>query len=377
MLSVAFRRLCLCLELIDLGVSPVQTSGQDSRCSMEALAQMISKTLLIATLIVANAAPAFAARIYVTNVGNLNTGTVDVFATDGTPISVPSFGGLVFPAGISVSGNHVYVTNAGNNVIGKYTSTGEVVDASLFSTPGSEPYGIAVSGSSIFITHPFGGRIGKYDAETGAAINASLVTGLSGVIAPLTISRGPYGIAVRGNSLFVTNLGTRVNGVYVPGSGSIGEYDATTGAPINPSLITGLDTPYALSISNDRIYVSNFAEGSAQIRGTGKIGVYELDGTPINTALVTGLWAPIGISAFGDSIYVTNAVDGNSIGRYDATTGATIDATFISGLSNPQAITVVPEPRSVALAIMAVFGFAAFCRNVDCWKLPLGRRSAP
>jgi hypothetical protein len=48
---------------------------------------------------------------------------------------------------------------------------------------------------------------------------------------------GPYGIAVLGADLFVVNNG----------SGTIGEYDAATGAAVNPALITGLSSPRFLA----------------------------------------------------------------------------------------------------------------------------------
>ena len=78
-----------------------------------------------------------------------------------------------------------------------------------------------------------GGPIGvvdKYDAKTGAAISPSFITGLS----------DPFGLAVKGNTLFVANLGT----------GTVGKYDATTGAAINATFITGLIGPIGLAVKS-------------------------------------------------------------------------------------------------------------------------------
>ena len=78
------------------------------------------------------------------------------------------------------------------------------------------PESIALSGNDLFVSNEFGGTIGEYNATTGAAINASLITGVG----------EPEGIAVSGSNLFV------VNG-YVD---TVGEYSLTnTGA-------SGLDT---------------------------------------------------------------------------------------------------------------------------------------
>jgi glucose/arabinose dehydrogenase len=69
--------------------------------------------------------------------------------------------------------------------------------------------------------------VGEYDATAGAAISPSFITGLT----------NPYGLALSGNNLFVANT----NGVRV------GEYDATTGAVINANFTTRL-YPEALAV---------------------------------------------------------------------------------------------------------------------------------
>jgi len=74
------------------------------------------------------------------------------------------------------------------------------------------------------------GIVSEYDAKTGEVINANFITGLS----------GPEGLALSGNSLFVTNL----NG------GAVGNYDANTGTAINASFITGLNNPVGLAVKS-------------------------------------------------------------------------------------------------------------------------------
>ena len=59
--------------------------------------------------------------------------------------------------------------------------------------------------------------VGEYNATTGAPINTALVSGLS----------DPYGITLSGSDLFVANQS----------NGTIVEYDANTGAPINSCLL--------------------------------------------------------------------------------------------------------------------------------------------
>ena len=82
----------------------------------------------------------------------------------------------------------------------------------------SNPFGIAVSGGNLWVANQGGGTIGEYNATTGAAVNASLVSGLS----------APYGIAVSGGNLWVAD--------YI--GDTIGEYNATTGRPLTKASIT-------------------------------------------------------------------------------------------------------------------------------------------
>jgi len=41
--------------------------------------------------------------------------------------------------------------------------------------------------------------------------------------------------------------------------------------------------------------------------------------------------------------------DANIVGEYNATTGAPINASFITGLSKPDGLAIAPEPGSAAL----------------------------
>ena len=88
--------------------------------------------------------------------------------------------------------------------------------------------------AQLYVTEfPQGGAIGvvgKYDATTGAAINATFITGLN----------RPGGLAVLGNTLFVANSG----------GGTVGKYDAKTGAAINATFITGLNRPEGLAVKS-------------------------------------------------------------------------------------------------------------------------------
>jgi hypothetical protein len=100
------------------------------------------------------------------------------------------------------------------------------------------------------------GSVGEYDAITGAAINANFITGPNS-----------FGLALSGNNLFVANwVGT-----------TVGEYDATTGVAVNANFITGLNNPTGLALSGGNLFVSSYNGGT--------VGEYDAaTGDPIDAA---------------------------------------------------------------------------------------------
>ena len=116
-----------------------------------------------------------------------------------------------------------------------------------------------MNAQTLYVANGTGNTVGEYNATTGAAINATLITGLSGP------NGGPYGLAVASNSLYVTTA----NGT------TVGQYNATTGAVTNASFVTGLNGTYGLAVSGNSLYVQN-----------GKTGIYNATtGAAINAAL--------------------------------------------------------------------------------------------
>ena len=73
-------------------------------------------------------------------------------------------------------------------------------------------------------------------------INFAFVTGLS----------GPAGIAVWGGDLFVTSLN----------QGTVGEFNATTGATVNALLVTGLSAPQGIAVSGGDLFVGDAYNGT-------------------------------------------------------------------------------------------------------------------
>jgi hypothetical protein len=183
--------------------------------------------------------------------------------------------------------------------------------------------------AQIFVADSNLNTIGEYNATTGAPVNFALVSGLS----------DPEGIALSGGNLFVANSNI----------GTIGEYDATTGAPVNPTLVSGLALPQGIALSGGNLFVSN---------GSGTIGEYNATtGAPVNPTLVSGLSRPGGIVLSGGNLFVTNEISGGGwIGEYNATTGAPVNPTLVSGLNVPVDIALSGGDLFVANLISRTIG---------------------
>lgn len=90
----------------------------------------------------------------------------------------------------------------------------------------------------------------------------------------------------------------------------------------------------------------------------------------MNATLVTGLnngLGPADLTVFGGNLYV--AYDGDRIGEFDATTGAPVNATLISGLDLPSGVVVVPEPSTwmvltVGALVILIFHLASSTRTL-------------
>jgi hypothetical protein len=99
---------------------------------------------------------------------------------------------------------------------------------------------------------------------------------------------------------------------------------------------------------------------SDPVAGNGAVREYDATtGATVNANFITGLTGPEGLGLDGNNhLFVTNSNFGvNTVGEYDATTGATINAAFISsqGLAGPVDVVFMtaPEPSSLLLVAAA------------------------
>ncbi|MGI9088908.1 MAG: beta strand repeat-containing protein [Chthoniobacterales bacterium] len=173
--------------------------------------------------------------------------------------------------------------------------------------------------AQLYVGDQSSNTVGTYNASTGAAINPNFVTGL----------RAPQSILLSGSSLLVTNFSTN----------TVGQYNASSGAATNASFVaTGLNGPDSLAISGSNLYV-------ASIGGT--VGLYSaITGAAVNASFISGLNNPQGIALFGGNLFIT--LGGNTVAEYNAVTGALINAAFITGLNNPAGLAIMGSNLFVA-----------------------------
>ncbi len=223
----------------------------------------------------------------------------------------------------------IYVSqevSSSTGTVGEYdATTGAVINANLI-TGVIHPAGLVLSGNTLFVASAVanGGSVGTYDATTGAVINTNFIsTGVNQV-------NQPFALALSGNTLFVSDAGERIT-----------TYNATTGSPFttvfNP-LISGLANPYNLALSGNNLYVSQ------NLGGSSLIGEYNATtGATINANFITT--TPVGafgLALSGNHLFVSSGQDlGTGVAEYDATTGAVINASFISGIQDPLGLAVV------------------------------------
>lgn len=260
------------------------------------------------------------AQIYV----SVQNGPIAKFDMAGNPINTtfitgsPAFGGLDYHNGL------IYAQRAGQ--IYTYDPvSGAAVNAPLLT---SALWDFTISGNTLFAAEQSNDRISTFNANTGATINSTFIN----VFRPYQVLENAGRLYVSYDSLSTT-------------TGRVAVYDSLTGTALNTALITGLDRPHGLALKGNTLYVSEH---------NGTIGTYNaITGAPINASFITGLGTILeDLVIDGNKLYVTDSSSTANVSVYDATTGAVIDATFISGLptSAPtRDILILPEPATLGM----------------------------
>lgn len=280
-----------------------------------------------------------------------------------------------------------------NGKVGKYDSTtGAAINAN-FLTGLASPHSLAFSPdlSSFYLTN-FTTSVRKYSYD-GTLVSGSYFSGVnqgSGITtdpatgAVFVVNNGggggvqwlnkfnPDGTVINNN---FANVATSPDGVLIDGtnalvvrwaSSAVGKYVATgtVGTTINASFLTnpGVGTWRPFNVAKDSL-------GNYYVTGNGRVSKFGSNGSLIAQDFITFTNA-YGIAIDENDDIFVGAQNGSVIGKY-ASTGAVINSSFITGVSNVTSIVIepVPEPAGVALLASAA--------TLGSWALQRRRRSRP
>jgi streptogramin lyase len=281
-----------------------------------------------------------------------------IYVTNGTAISEfnASTGATVNAALVTLSSpavavsldgsGHLYVLNNNSGTVGEYNaSTGAPINAALVTGLLAAPLAMAVDGSGhLYVLNEGGANsISEFNARTGAVINAALVTG---IYAPtqMTLDRSGH--------LFVKSQ-----------NGTVGVYNAGTGATINANLLSNGDVNGMVSDGSGHLYTTGGINGGL----IGIIGEYNANtGAVINADLVTGLVnTPLALALDGSGDLYASISGSDAIGEFNASTGATINVALVTGLNSPVGMTIVAVPEPSSFTLLGLTAAVGFC----VWRL--------
>jgi DNA-binding beta-propeller fold protein YncE len=276
-------------------------------------------------------------------VANLASGTIGEYSASGALINPSFISGLSGPAGMAVSGNYLYITE-GSGVVAKYTTSGQLVNPALVSGL-SLPAGIAVAGNDIFVANSAGPTpttaVGEY-TTSGQTVNPAFITDIE----------NPVGAATDGNYVYVTAFS----------EGFVGKYSLTGAGSL--TFIGGVGNPGGLALDGQgNIYVSG-------INGVGQLSTASGFGNPNFISGGYNSGSGIALDGNGNLFWADNygGAGGNVIREY-TTSGQLENAAFITGLQNPIAITIIPEP-STRFVILFGIVLSAVClaQQLKMWS---------
>ena len=295
------------------------------------------------------------AQIFLTN-----SDSISEYTTSGVLVKAKLVKGLDGAEGIVVSGGDLFVVNGKSGTIGEYTTSGATINASLVSGL-SSPTAIAVSGGDLFVeTSTTDKKVTSYQISEYTTSGAPVGSGFG------VIPNGEPGVAVSGPYLYVGSYTpSNVYGAQNSG-GAILQY-FTNGAALS-SIHTPNYNPTGVAVdSGGDVFFTAASAG-------GIIGEIKANST-VAVTLVSGLgpqstYGPTGIAVSGGDLFVS---DGATISEY-TTSGATVDASLVTGLSStgylavetgvadPTNVQAVPEPTTTTLIGVALVGFCAAVR---------------
>jgi hypothetical protein len=212
----------------------------------------------------------------------------------------------------------IFVSDDDANTIGEY-NPGGTSNASFITDPESTPTSpldgpqdmLLVNGD-LFVANQQGTTVSEFDASTGATINGSLITGVS--------NPDPLLLATNGSNLYVGSE-----------DGGVTEY-SLSGVKNTSFSVSGSGSVMGLAVTGSSLLELNSLNGD--------INVYNaINGASVTPDFITvpgGQGAATGMTLVGNTLFV---VSEGKVFAYDASTGVELSSNLIAGLDNPFAIT--------------------------------------
>lgn len=271
-------------------------------------------------------------------------------STTGAAINANFLTGLASPHSMAFSPDlaNFYVTNFTTNVA-KYTYAGSLVSSNYFSgvNQGSGITTDPATGAVFVVNNGGGGGVqwlNKFNPN-GTVINNNYVN----------VATSPDGVLIDGTAALVVRWASSAVGKYVAtGTGG------TPSTTINASFMTnpGVGTWRPFNVAKD-------SAGNYYVTGNSRVSKFASNGSLIAQDFITFTNA-YGIAIDeNDNIFV-GAQNGSVIGKYSSS-GAAINSSFITGVSNVTSIVIepvaVPEPAALAVAGVSAVGVWGLVRR--------------
>jgi len=291
----------------------------------------------------------------------IETGAVSTFAgaagTEGSADGVGVSASFVAPYGITSDGNNLYVTD--NNTIRKITlDTREVSTlAGMAGVRGNadgigvlasfrDPHGIATDGVNLYVADADNRIIRKVAIDTGMVTTiagTALVKGNVDGTGSDAKFNAPYGVAIIGNNLYVTdvtsqtirkiNISTRLVTTLAGAVGVSGSKDGVGDAAT-------FNRPESITVDDANLYVTESENHIIRkiVVATGEVetlvGAAGVNGNADGTGASAKFDYPYGISSDGTNLYVAD-FNNNSIRKVVIATGV---VTTLAGSSVDRAV---------------------------------------
>ena len=303
------------------------------------------------------------AQIFVMESETLGTsvaGHVNEYSLSGAPMAAPLLNGIPNPSGLFADSGQLFFGYSSGRILGGAVGEDTLATGahnSSFIIPSGAGSTVAMAGDGAGDLYVLSGdTIGEYNLS-GAAIKPALIRATDTLLAFALDGRGH--IFVSGRSP-ITPL--PVSSYFVA------EY-TTAGALVNSSVIHGLaEAPAAIAVdSHDNLFLAD-GQNVAEYNSSGALLTHDL------LPELPGYAAGLSLDGQGD-LYVLSEqsplrVGQNALGEY-TTSGAVINPSLISDLTNPVSFTILtPEPAFLTLALAAapIFLAASWMKNR---RLPL------